>query len=89
MSITEHESPMLQVRVPKLLRLDDVRELTGLSRTAIYEEMARGRFPGSYELTGRARCWKLEEITEWADNLKPASVPPTPTQIDAETVRLP
>ncbi len=53
----------------KILRLKDVKAMTGLSRSTIYAEMAKGRFPRQMQLTG-ARCvgWHESAIVQWVES---------------------
>jgi prophage regulatory protein len=48
----------------RILRLPAVIELTGLGRSAIYQAIARGRFPRPVPLApgNRARGWLASEI---------------------------
>ena len=46
----------------KIIRLQVVRELTGLSKSAIYLLIARGEFPRPLKLSLRASGWKMSEI---------------------------
>ncbi|MEJ2653690.1 MAG: AlpA family phage regulatory protein [Gammaproteobacteria bacterium] len=47
------------------LRLKQVKEITGMSRSWIYEAMRRGEFPNSVALSKRARGWDSDAIAEW------------------------
>ncbi len=49
----------------RILRLQDVRTKTGLSRTGIYERMRDGGFPHPVNLGGRAVGWVEQEVEEW------------------------
>jgi prophage regulatory protein len=49
----------------KYLRRRSVEELTGLSRSTIYDLMAKGAFPRPVRLTGRAVAWPESAIAEW------------------------
>ncbi len=53
----------------KILRLPEVKDRTGLSRSAIYEQMAEGTFPEPYAIGRRAVGWLESEIEEWLNNL--------------------
>ncbi|WP_297477417.1 AlpA family phage regulatory protein [Ferrovum sp.] len=57
-----------------LLRLPQVRQMCGLSRSEIYRRMGLGEFPKNFSLGGaraRAVCWNSEEIENWiADRIK-------------------
>jgi prophage regulatory protein len=49
----------------RFLRLPEVLERTGLSRSTIYVRLAEGRFPRPVRLGGRAVGWIEAEIGEW------------------------
>ena len=48
-----------------ILRLPQVIQRTGLSRSSIYLRMANDEFPESVSLGGRAIGWLENEIDEW------------------------
>lgn len=49
----------------RLIRLPEVREMTGLSRTRIYELERLGRFPRRRKLSERACAWIEGEVQDW------------------------
>ncbi len=49
----------------RFLRLPEVMERTGLSRSTIYVRVAAGRFPRPVALGGRAVGWIEAEVDEW------------------------
>jgi prophage regulatory protein len=49
----------------KHLRRTAVEAVTGLSRSTIYELMARGEFPRPVKLTARAVAWPESKVAEW------------------------
>jgi prophage regulatory protein len=49
----------------KHLRRPAVEEITGLSRTTIYELMKRGQFPRPIKITGKAVAWPESAIDAW------------------------
>ncbi len=51
-----------------LLRLPDVRQVTGLSKTSIYRLESKGAFPRRVRLSERASAWKSEEIAAWIES---------------------
>ena len=51
----------------KLLRRPQVEELTGISRTAIYERMKSGTFPKSIALSPKTIRWVNGEIIKWIE----------------------
>ena len=51
----------------QLIRRKEVEELTGLSRTAIYDRMIEGRFPKSVPLSPKTIRWVRGEIIKWIE----------------------
>lgn len=49
----------------KILRLSDVREVTGLGRASIYDAARRGEFPRQVQLGKRASGWLESEVHDW------------------------
>ena len=49
----------------KHLRRLAVEELTGLSRSTIYDLMAKGVFPRPVKLTRKAVAWPESQIVAW------------------------
>lgn len=49
----------------KHFRRRSVEELTGLSRSSIYNLMSKGQFPRPVRLTGRAVAWPESVLEEW------------------------
>jgi prophage regulatory protein len=57
----------------KILRLRDVKEITGLSRSTIYLEIAKGKFPKQIQLTGaRSVGWHESAIIQWVESRQQA-----------------
>jgi len=52
-----------------ILRLPDVRQLTGLKRSTIYERMTNGSFPRAVSLGTRAIGWRRGDIRAWLQSL--------------------
>ncbi len=52
----------------KLLRLRDVIKMTSLSRTTIYNNMAKGEFPKNIHLGPKISVWIEREIQEWINS---------------------
>ena len=50
-----------------ILRLPDVKSLTGLSRSSIYAKMRVGEFPRSISLGCRSVGWLQSEVRQWID----------------------
>ena len=53
----------------RLIRIGEVRELTGLSRSYVYELSSKNLFPQSVPLVpgGIARAWVLAEVLAWLE----------------------
>lgn len=51
----------------QVLRLPEVIQITGLSRSTIYREMSIGRFPTRIYLGARCVGWLSSEIAEWVE----------------------
>lgn len=49
----------------KFLRLPQVIEMTGLSRSTIYLRMKEGTFPKSYKVGKYSVGWLESDINEW------------------------
>ncbi|RME59835.1 MAG: AlpA family transcriptional regulator [Caldilineae bacterium] len=56
----------------RLLRLKSVLDLTGLSRSRVYELIAAGAFPAPVKIGARAVAWRASEIAAWIDSRPPA-----------------
>ena len=49
----------------RLLRLQAVREATGLGRSSLYSLMRRGEFPSPIKLTERTVAWDSAAVAAW------------------------
>lgn len=49
----------------RILRLPELMQTVGLSRSAIYEKVADGHFPRPIPLSGRAVGWLSDEVSGW------------------------
>ena len=56
----------------KHLRRRAVEQLTGLSRSSIYDLMAKGLFPRPVRLTAKAVAWPESAIANWLASRKAA-----------------
>jgi prophage regulatory protein len=50
-----------------LLRLPQVKALTGLSRASIYRLCDTGDFPSPHKISERAIAWRWSELRTWLD----------------------
>ena len=51
----------------RLLRLPEVIERTGLSRSSLYQRINQGTFPKPIKLGKRASAWPCSEIDQWVE----------------------
>lgn len=51
----------------RILRLQEVKEVSGLSRSSIYLGMKDGTFPQSIQLGTRMVGWSASEIDAWIE----------------------
>ena len=51
----------------KLLRLPQVKDLTGLSRATIYRYVDAGDFPRPVKLGTRAVAWHASDVAAWIE----------------------
>lgn len=49
----------------RLIRLAEVKQRTGLSRSTIYRWMKAGKFPRSYTLGNYIAAWSEAEVEAW------------------------
>ena len=49
----------------RLLRLPEVRRLTGLARSTIYAKMAEGTFPKQRKVSPTIAVWLEAEVVAW------------------------
>lgn len=62
----ELERRVTMMTVPsQLIRLKEVMDLCGLSRSSIYAAMKRGDFPPSVKVGSRSSAWVKSEIEDW------------------------
>ena len=48
-----------------MLRIAQLMELTGLSRSTIYAMVKRGEFPENHPIGSRAVAWREAEVLQW------------------------
>ena len=60
----------------RLIRLPEVLHACGISRSALYEMIARGDFPRPVRIGSRSVGWRLRDIRTWIDERPPAADPP-------------
>lgn len=58
---------MTQLHNERILRIDDVVELTGMSRSMIYKLQSSNDFPSSIQLGERAVGWRHTDVVQWLE----------------------
>ena len=56
----------------KILRRPSVEEITGLSRSTIYDLMKKDLFPRPIRLGVRAVGWRESDLVEWLQSRQPS-----------------
>jgi prophage regulatory protein len=54
--------------VRRFLRLNEVKQRTGLSKSSIYNQISDGTFPQPVPIGARAVAWVEDELQEWINN---------------------
>ncbi|WP_418114415.1 AlpA family transcriptional regulator [Vibrio scophthalmi] len=52
----------------RLIRLQEVQAMTGLSRSSMYRFIERDEFPSQFSLGDRAVAWVESEVRDWIAN---------------------
>lgn len=60
-------SPEDYLLPPKILRLPKVEDLTGLSRSTLYQKIRDGSFPANISLGARAVGWLESDVVSWLE----------------------
>ena len=53
----------------RILRIQEVIKLTGLSRPTIWRKEKQGKFPERIRLGSNSVGWRSDELEEWLENL--------------------
>jgi prophage regulatory protein len=61
----EEPEPAEQPKYQRILRLAQVREVTGLGRSCIYQLQAQKQFPQRIKISGRSVGWVESEVQQW------------------------
>lgn len=49
----------------RIIKLPELKQMTGLSRSSIYALAAKGQFPRPIPLSTRASGWLYDEVSQW------------------------
>jgi len=55
----------------RLIRMAEVKEITGLSKAMIYRLIRQHRFPAQYKPGGYASRWSEAEVIAWRESQRP------------------
>ncbi len=69
--VLHHHTNISDDVIDRMLRKAEVRRMSGLPTTTMYDYIRGGLFPKPYKV-GRISLWKLSEIEEWMTNLQRA-----------------
>lgn len=82
--------PTIKHRGKSFIRLREVKDMTALSTSTIYEGMRDGWFPHAFPIGPRSVAWDLEEIKTWQENQmqsrKPGSWNAKPKELSGLTL---
>jgi len=56
-----------QAEAKRFIRLPEVRRLTGVGSSFIYEKMAEGEFPRSIKISPKLTVWRMDEVLCWME----------------------
>ena len=57
-----------QSTAPRFLLLPEVLQITGMSKTFIYDRINDGTFPRQIQLGSRTVVWNEQEVTKWMED---------------------
>src|SRR5688572_49098 len=72
---TTRDAGTFNKRRLRMLRLAQVREMTGLGKTKIYELQAEGDFPMRVKITEHSVAWIEDEVQAWLARRVEGSTP--------------
>ena len=58
----------MDIQDRRLMKREEVLHLCGMSKTTLYELIAKGEFPPPVSITGRSVGWRQYEVVEWLDS---------------------
>jgi prophage regulatory protein len=59
------EPPHHERFLERLIRIDEVKRLTGISTATLYRKISAKEFPRPVRLGAVARAWPLSEVQDW------------------------
>ena len=58
-----------QLDADRLIRIEEVKKLTSLSKSSINAWVASGKFPRPANLSLTIKVWRYRDITDWIDEV--------------------
>lgn len=58
----------------RLLRLEEVLAIVGVSKSALYQWIEEGLFPAPVRVGKRGSRWRASEVAAWVEALPPATL---------------
>jgi Predicted transcriptional regulator len=52
----------------RMMRINEVMDITGLSRATLYRKIAAGTFPSQHKIAARCCGWRANEVDLWLRN---------------------
>ncbi len=62
---------MTEIQELRLIKLEEVKLLTGLCKTTIYGLIAKGVFPRPKQTFSRRVAWRESEVRAWLEGVPP------------------
>ena len=59
--------------IERILRLPEVKQITGLGRSTIYARVSAGDFPKPFNISARSVGWSSSSIQQWVASCIAAS----------------
>ncbi|WP_435656890.1 helix-turn-helix transcriptional regulator [Brucella pituitosa] len=66
---TVQQRSLDHIKAPRLLDVNDVKRLTTLGKTTIYQYVKDDKFPKPLRLGANKIRWREDEIVEWLESL--------------------
>jgi len=62
----------MEQKMDRFIKIGEVMEITGMSRSGVYRAMKHTEFPAQFKIStgGFSARWSLDEITAWMDAVK-------------------
>ena len=64
---TNNKRSITQITRERFIRMPVVLDISGLSKTTIYEYVSRGEFPAPVSLGAKSVAWVESEVVAWMD----------------------